>query len=273
MFVKTFATRGGLNVILKLVRLVLKKKGSLADVIKSFYNPSSFRFASMLSSFTFLWKLVSNTLHLYTGSVSERNGAIAGFLAGFSILFETKENRVGYAQQIFMRSMHAGKNALKARGFRTLPMGDSLLFALGGACVIYGYALHPDTLPNSYYESIVKLAHIPKESLDLFRNYVKSSKDAHVDSKRYLAAFDQMKTTQRNRSIWNEYIQRHQGKMPGFPCIMYHPHSNGCTKYFIQLWLNVFQQLAPFNFFIQAFPKLITKPKSFMHRYMIVSEP
>ena len=73
------------------------------------------RFSLMIGGFTFIWKFISNYLAFVQGKHTKRQGAIAGFLAGLAILFETEENRIGYAQQFFMRSMQSGKNALKQR--------------------------------------------------------------------------------------------------------------------------------------------------------------
>ena len=62
-------------------------------------------FTKMIATFTFLWKLISNTLYYKTGKLEKRNGFIAGSVASIAMLFETRENRIGYAQQFFMRAM------------------------------------------------------------------------------------------------------------------------------------------------------------------------
>ena len=62
-------------------------------------------FTKMIASYTFIWKFITNALHFRTGKVEKRNGFIGGCLASFGMLFETRENRIGYAQQFFMRAM------------------------------------------------------------------------------------------------------------------------------------------------------------------------
>lgn len=76
---------------------------------------NSARIGLVVAGFSFIWKFVNNTLELLTKRQSKTNGAIAGALAGVCIIFETAENRKEYVQQLTMRALLAGKNALKQR--------------------------------------------------------------------------------------------------------------------------------------------------------------
>ncbi|KAJ1343033.1 hypothetical protein BSLG_002059 [Batrachochytrium salamandrivorans] len=163
-FLISFALRGGITLAIRLFR-VLRGKDLLRKAILSFFNSDSHRFARMVGSFSFIWKLINNSLTRYrsvscppntpmspatTARLSKTNGAIAGAVAGLAILFETPDNRIAYSQQFFMRSMQAGYNALSSREIFVFPHGDTILFSIACGSIMYAYVMHPTTIPKSY---------------------------------------------------------------------------------------------------------------------------
>jgi hypothetical protein len=180
----------------------------------------------MIGSYTFLWKLISNTLHYHSGKISKTNGFIAGAVASSAMLFETKENRIGYAQQFFMRAMQAGKNALKYRNIWTVPHGDTILFCFSCASILYAYAYKPHTIPKEYYRWMIGKAQVPKACLIEHAKH-KNAQDllgtmAKVNIESLSSALDGERITMQNREKVFGYIKNHGGAMPGTPCGIFH---------------------------------------------------
>lgn len=138
------------------------------------------RFASMIGIFSFLWKLVNNTLMLYRRGdrrQSKMNGAISGFIAGIAVLVERRDNRIAVAQQLFFRSTYAGYNALKTRSIVSFPYGDALVFAIscGSIMVLLFLILVCIHISASYNPERVLQFHGPYGySLSYFRQYSKT---------------------------------------------------------------------------------------------------
>lgn len=140
-FVIGYSTRAGISFLVKLFQS-LRKKAKIS-LVETLFNLPSLRFAGMLSSFSFLFKLISNSLLFYRKKYDKKNGAIAGGVAGLAILWESKGNRIAISQQFFFRALLASKNALKQRYLLDLPYGDAFLFGISCASIMVKF-----TCPN-----------------------------------------------------------------------------------------------------------------------------
>ena len=103
----------------------------------------------MIGFFSFIWKFITNLLLYYSKKPSKIHGAIGGGIAGLSILFEKRSTRIVLSQQFFVRSMQASYNILKSRQLFSFSHGDSLLFCLSCASIMYAYVMQPDTIPSA----------------------------------------------------------------------------------------------------------------------------
>lgn len=84
----------------------------------------------------------------------------AGTVAGLSLLFQPADTHRTLALYAWARVAQCWYNTQKASGKWHLwgsdwPHGDSLLFSLCSAQVMYAYAMRPDTLPPPYFQFIV----------------------------------------------------------------------------------------------------------------------
>ncbi|KAJ3259977.1 hypothetical protein HK103_001487 [Boothiomyces macroporosus] len=261
VFIVSFLIRGGVKFLLLLLK-------SLVDAIKEAFGGEATRFGSMIGLFSFIWKLVSNSLAFIEGKHTKRQGAIAGFLAGFAILCESKENRVGYTQQFFMRSMQAGKNALKQRQFPTVPHGDTLLFSLACAQILYSYAFRPQTLPREYYSFMLKTARVPKQSLLTQAAHIRKREaiGEYAVGDTFTKAMEELGATKGNMQRLQDYISRFNGEMPGIPCLIYHPKEDSCVKCSTTKWYQVFMQMTPVYLSLNIVPVLVLKTKHFLQK-------
>ncbi|KAJ3272627.1 hypothetical protein HDV01_005374 [Terramyces sp. JEL0728] len=243
-----------------------KWKKSLFDATKEAFGGEATRFGSMIGLFSFIWKTVSNSLAYIEGKHTKRQGAIAGFLAGLAILCETKENRIGYTQQFFMRSMQAGKNALKQRKFPTVPHGDTLLFSFACAQILYSYAFRPLTLPKEYYSFMIKTARVPKQSLVTQAAHIRKleSIGEYNVGDTFTKTMKELGATKGNMQRLQDYLTKFNGKMPGIPCLIYHPKEDSCISCSAKKWYQVFMQMTPVYLSLNIVPVLVLKTKHFL---------
>jgi hypothetical protein len=264
--VYSFGIRATITFFLKL----LQRRRDLKKCLVESGGESTIRFSAMITSFTFIWKFVCNSLLYYNGNKGDRKmyGAIAGGLAGLSVLFESKENRIGYAQQFFMRSMQAGKNFLKSREIWTIPHGDSILFSLATASVVYAYGYYPKTIPKSYYNWVVQKARVPKQLLVLQAEHSNKLKTLgplyKVDQKAILEAFAKVKGTKHNLQVLKDLFLKQNGTMPGVPAVFWHPTYNSSIASVCSLWIAVFKDMFPVYLALTAVPMTFLKYDSFL---------
>jgi hypothetical protein len=122
-------------------------------------------------SYAFLWKFVDNSIRKYRGVGdytivrkifilidTKTNGFIAGSIAGVALFFEPPKRRGTYAQQFIVRGLQCLYNAGKKRDYFHLPYGDSAIFILASAQIMYGYAMQPLSLPKSFFNFMLKTA-------------------------------------------------------------------------------------------------------------------
>ncbi|KAL5035403.1 hypothetical protein RTP6_003105 [Batrachochytrium dendrobatidis] len=280
-FLIAFALRGGVTFAIRLFR-VFRRKDTFMAAIKSFFSIESRRFARMVGTFSFIWKLINNSLMRYRSlnastttpelpstahRFSKINGAIAGAVAGLAILFETEDNRIAFSQQFFMRSMQAGYNALESRDLFAFPYGDTILFSIACGSIMYAFVMHPTSIPRSYYSWMVKTARVPLKTLEFNRENVKnweSSTDLIIPKPVVSSILAKLKTDPSVESFMMSYLDSHNGIMPICPCKIFHPSDLSCTRYCLLLWIKVFWGILPVYGSLNGVPLLLFNTKSFL---------
>lgn len=264
----TLSVKGGISFVLTLRKILAGKVGFLSAFQSCFFGDANLRTAKTVGSFALIWKLIVNYLYFTTKRHSKLNGAIAGFFAGLAILFESKENRIGYAQNVFFRSLQAGKGALKQRQFPLIPHGDSLLFCLGTASIVYAYGFWPTTIPREYYSWLIKTCRVPKASLNLMKDHyqqvaIKGTSDFAFDMEK----LKKLKFTPANQQRILDYLKSNNGSLPGIPCALYHPGSDSCVKHGGELWFKVFADMFPVYFSLIFVPLAVLRTKRLLKEY------
>ena len=258
-FLVTLSVKGGISFFLSLMSIAKKKVSFMEAFKNAFFGMSSLRTASSVGGFAFIWKAIVNSLFKLTGKHSKLNGAIAGAFAGLAILFETKENRIGYAQNVFFRSLQAGKNALKQRNYWTIPHGDSWLFCFATASIVYAYGYRPDTIPKSYYGWLLQKCRVPKSLLlaqSEHATLINEAGNSHfqIDLQKWNNTFEKTKMIQPNVKLFNDFVESHRGELPGIPCSLYHPLNLSCVNHEWDLFLAIFKDMFPVYFSLTAIP-------------------
>ena len=291
-FLIAFGMRGGISFAIRAFRM-LSNKSTLKQAVQSFFNADSHRYARMVGSFSFIWKLVNNLLVFYRHpsrrialsaeaslkpmkKASKLNGAIAGGLAGLAILFESKDNRVAFTQQLFMRAMQAGYRMLSTRNIFNFPDGDVYLFCIACASIMYAYALQPKTIPASYYKWMVRTAGVSDSVLSLNRSnlraweeYKKSSNAVQptVNVNQVTQILDSLKAIPETRRRALEYMAKHKATMPTCPCALLHPTQTSCLLYNAWVWVRVFLNIMPVYGSLNGVPALV------LNTTKVISDP
>ena len=108
-FTLAYTLRTGINVLTVLIRSLQRGKIRANTLLKVLTDPSGIRFGGMFGAYVFIWKMVVHLLRLYNpGKKGKKrvefwHAPVAGALSGLAVLAETKDSRIGIAQQLFVR--------------------------------------------------------------------------------------------------------------------------------------------------------------------------
>ncbi|KAF9175578.1 hypothetical protein BGX21_004852 [Mortierella sp. AD011] len=253
----TYGLKALVNLCLGMLKL-MRGKGSFAQIFKdSFFGVDAIRFGSFFGAFSFLWKFVNNGLRLYRGKDDRLNGAIAGAIAGLSILIESHDRRVTFAQTMLIRAGQGVYNAGKHRGVFSFRHGDALLFALACGQVMYAYTIQPQSIPPEYLKFMVNTARVPTEALAFNRLRVRGFPlDLHEVTdmvKRYKATPKALETV----AELTEFTKI-------VPCAVIHPHVDSCRmNNFVRFW-EVTRGILPVYATLNFVPLLVLRAKKLM---------
>ncbi|KAJ3295558.1 hypothetical protein HDU79_008905 [Rhizoclosmatium sp. JEL0117] len=271
----SFGLRGGVFFLVSLLK-VAKKKASLSSTLKElFMSRTVYRFANMVGCFAAVFKLVSNYLRFKGLFSDQRLCAFAGgFVGGFSVLFETYENRVVVLQQFGIRGLQAIYNGLEARNLFSFTHGDSLLFSIACGSIMYAYVMQPDTIPPEYLNWIVKTARVPRESLALNRQNHRASESSSIPPitlaamtsciQKYAPTNTVNETIQSATEYYTKNVSS-QGILPIVPCEAIHPSNTSCQSYNLALFPKIFRSIAPVYAALNFVPMLLLRPRKFLN--------
>jgi hypothetical protein len=77
---------------------------------------------------------------------------LAGALSGLALLFETPADRVGLAQQVFVRGLQGVFNRAHELAYLRVPHGNTLLFGATNAVIMGCFASASEALDKGYYK-------------------------------------------------------------------------------------------------------------------------
>ncbi|KAJ3193454.1 hypothetical protein HK101_004807 [Irineochytrium annulatum] len=255
-----YSIRSGLLLLLRLIR-VYSRKMTLADAIrKSFGSEDAVRFVAFFGLFAFLWRGTNSVVTRIRGREGKINGFIAGSVAGLSVLVETKSRRITFAHQLLVRGLQGCYNALKKRGHFSFRHGDSLLFALGTAQVLYAYAIRPSTIPKSYYHFLKSTGPITEDVLTLVRQNVDEGVALSADA---LAA-----AVERQHGPPGAVdVARALGEFPSvLPCEIMHPPRPSCNHHASWTFTRVFMKILPVYGSLNVVPMVVLKTRELIKK-------
>ncbi|KAF9433533.1 hypothetical protein BGZ76_009312 [Entomortierella beljakovae] len=250
----------GLKALVNLLLKMMKKKGNegLVHSLKdAFLGSDAIRFGTFFGMFSFLWKLVNNGLKLFRGKDDRINGAVAGAIAGLSILIESPERRVSFAQTMLVRAGQGVYNAGKYRGVFSFRYGDALLFALACGQIQYAYTIQPKSIPPEYLKFIINTAKVPVEALAFNRAHVRGFP---VDVSEVVQMVKKYRGTPNNIEIASKLTEY----PPVIPCAVIHPHMDSCSEYNVKRFIEVTREILPVYATLNFVPLLVLRLKKLM---------
>ncbi|KAI9202590.1 uncharacterized protein BJ171DRAFT_177851 [Polychytrium aggregatum] len=252
-----FGIRSGFLLLVKLIAVLRRKTSIRSAIRRSLFHEETLRFAAFFGSFAFIWKLVNNIMVHLRQKEDKWNGFVAGSLAGLSILAEESGRRRAIAQQLAVRACQCIYNGLKSRGIFHFHMGDTLIFALSTAQIMYSYVVQPHTIPKVYYNFIVSISPIPDDILKLVRRNVKEIPIPSID---FIQAARAHHGTARALSVASEL-----SSLPSIiPCDIVHPSTSSCTQHGLRTFFRVVIRILPVHLGLNVVPMILLKHKDFI---------
>ncbi|KXS15062.1 hypothetical protein M427DRAFT_70165 [Gonapodya prolifera JEL478] len=161
-----YGARGLLVGLAAILRFIRERGKHPALLIEVFWAPECRSFAEAAGGFSFTWKFVYNFLNLIRGKTDGWNSGVAGALAGLWILAEHPDRRRVLLEQVGFRAAQVLYNRARLTWGFDLPHGSTLLFILCVGPITYSLAMRPETLPETYTNSLIDLAGLTPEILD-----------------------------------------------------------------------------------------------------------
>ncbi|KAI9010699.1 hypothetical protein DFJ74DRAFT_610546 [Hyaloraphidium curvatum] len=241
--------RGGVDFLLRLLR-ILRGKASLIQAIRTTFGSSdALRTAWFFGTFSFLWKSVYDLSTALWKLPPERAGFAAGTIAGLALVFESKERRVGIAQQVLVRGLQAAYNTLKAANRFSFPNGDAFLFIVCSAQIMYSYVRHPEALPPTFYSFIRDTGPIPEPILKTVR--------AQLDGDPVPADLAALVKPYHPSALALETISRLGQPLQVVDCCLLHSHTDSCAVHGVNVFTKVFKLILPVYGILTTVPTVV----------------
>ncbi|GAA6061716.1 hypothetical protein JCM10212_004948 [Sporobolomyces blumeae] len=265
------SVRALVNLVIVLLRLTRKKGLPAKVVLNALFGPDVFRFGGMLGAFTFLYKWTLHTLRLYNfgpqgaGHEETWHAAVAGAIAGLSVLAEKKSRRVTLGQQLLVRGLQGRYNILKSRGKIPVKNVSVWIFGISCAQIMFGWLMAPETLPSGYRRWITNASKVSEPCLPV---NLSASRTGVFDPDVARKTLEWGRgATGQNAALIEAYAQNaEKGDYgpPFAPCYVVHPWADSCTTTAIDRWQVVFRWIAPVYAGLHLIPPIILRNKAFL---------
>jgi hypothetical protein len=233
LFLKGFLSSYGLKASINLIfQLMSKKPLNLKQIL---LDEESLRIGFSIGSFSSIYTFLKTILKNKT----KWNEIISGFISGLSILFIQSENRRILTLYMMTRTIHS--YIQRYEFFENY--GNSALFILSSAQVLYSWAIWPSTLPKSYLSFITKMSPIDQSVLDNVVNYHHSLPMNKKPVEKFCSKY------------------HHNMNHESFPwgCLYLHPHTDSCSLNVLHVFMSSFKKILPLYSFLSLAPVIFHK--------------
>ncbi|KAI9103741.1 hypothetical protein DFS34DRAFT_645797 [Phlyctochytrium arcticum] len=256
-----FCIRGGIGFLLRLVRVLRGKDTLRSAIVRTLTSHELKTFTVFFALFGSIWKSTNDVLRLVRGGVDDKlNGFVAGSLAGISLIVEDKGQRVMIAQQVLVRGLQCLFSSLKAKNIFHVPHGESLVFALASAQIMYAYALRPSALPKNFYKFILKSGPIPEPVLQALRTNIRNKPLDVEQIGKVVAQYGGSDAVVRQ-------VVENMGSIPrAIPCTVLHPWTEKCLEQGAWTFKKAVKKIAPVYLVLNFVPMMILRSKDLLKR-------
>ncbi|KAJ3379575.1 hypothetical protein HDU92_006610 [Lobulomyces angularis] len=139
---------------------------------------------------------------------------------------------------------------------------------------MYAYIMQPNTIPKEYYSWIVKMGQVPKETLQLNRDNVRSLETSHfkTDAKLKLTTAVNLIKKFSNQNVKSEAaiqttkeIFNTKNYFPVIPCSVLHPSEESCLNHNKSLFINMLKNMLPIYISLNIIPMIVFRGRSFVN--------
>ncbi|KAF6135394.1 hypothetical protein GIB67_027268 [Kingdonia uniflora] len=264
-FLLSYGVRVGIGILLRAFKLArgqsysslldLKQLVSEKDLI---VREEACRIGLLFGGFTGSYHALRCLLRKFRRKETPLNVIIAGSVSGLSILaLDDSSRRRTLALYLLARLAQCAYNSAKSKNKFHLwgshwRHGDSLLFALACAQVMYVFVMRPESLPKSYQNFIQKTGPVAKP---VYKAVKDSCRGGPVDVV-VLSAY--LSKTKASGSLKLE-------EFPSIiPCSIIHPNTNSCLAHNARAASATFRKTFPLYFSLTFVPFVVLRLQKFM---------
>ncbi|GBG24712.1 Transmembrane protein 135 [Hondaea fermentalgiana] len=270
-FLLAYNLRAGVAFLLKFVRTLLRRPKDALSFEKLLgegnlaFRVEAVRMGLFLGGFTGLYRAVAHGLAVYaTKSIRKQwHSAFAGWIAGLSLYFMDRSWHRTLALYMSARMAQLAYNFAKARGYwhfwgSDWAYGDSLLFIISSAQVMYAYVMRPETLPPSYYKFIVRQGPIAETMLQAVRD---NCRDKPINLP---AVMDYISTNGGEEAIkaTKAYLSTDMPKL--VPSRALHPYTSSKLLHTFNAFKGTARQIFPVYLTLALIPSVVLRFKNFV---------
>jgi len=215
------------------------------------------RLGLAVGGFSGLYEYVLRLVSRYHDNQMGAANFLAGLVGGIAILFLEKDTRRMVSLYVLGRVLECLYNSRKNKGLwhfwgSNWNHGDTLLFCLASAQVMYAYVMRPETLDTSYYRWILRTGPIAEVILKAVRA-CNRNKPIPVEA-----------VTSYVQSINPQIPVALDGSVSIIPCSLLHPQQSYCSLQALEVFLSCFKKLLPLYATLTSLPLIGMNPGKFL---------
>ncbi|KAH6773834.1 Mitochondrial import inner membrane translocase subunit Tim17/Tim22/Tim23 family protein [Perilla frutescens var. hirtella] len=263
-FLLSYGIRVGIGILLRAFKLArLKSYSSLLDIKQLvsekdlIVREEACRIGLLFGGFTGSYHALRCLLRKLRKKETPVNAILAGAVSGLSILaLDDSSRRRTLALYLLARLAQCSYNSAKSKNKFHLwgshwNHGDTLLFAIACAQVMYSFVMRPESLPKSYQDFIQKTGPV---AAPVYRAVRDCCRGSPVDIASLSAYLSGRTSNNVKLDMFPEII----------PCSIIHPDTNSCLAHNANAAKATFRKTFPLYFSLTFVPFVVLRLQKFM---------
>lgn len=273
-FYLAYGIKAGITLLLHVIKLLRSKQPSrifdLNQLVSAQGLPiDAVRMGLFFGGFTGLYNGCRCLLARWTGRDDKHTVMLSGLIAGASIVFQPKDTHRTLALYAWARVLQCWYNKSKAEKKWHLwgsdwAHGDSLLFSVCTAQIMYAYVMRPDTLPPAYWKFIVDTGPIP---IPVLKAAQMNNRGLPIDLQVLKGVYEKLapKGSKPLEGILSKLATDAYGPNaspllpPLLPCSILHAHNPSCSHQWFETFLNGAKRSLPIYLSLTFVPMFVLR--------------
>lgn len=264
-FLLSYGVRVGIGILLRAFKLARRRSYSSILDLKQLVSEKDLivreeacRIGLLFGGFTGSYHALRCFLRKFRKKETPLNAILAGSIAGLSILaLDDSSRRRTLALYLATRLAQCAYNSAKSKDKFHLwgshwKHGDSLLFSLSCAQVMYAFVMRPESLPKSYQDFIQKTGPVAEPVYKAVRD---SCRGSPVD---VVSLFAFLTNTMGSSTL---KLTEHPSIIP---CSVIHPKNDSCVAHNVAAASLAFKKTFPLYFSLTFVPFVVLRLQKFL---------